>query len=161
MSKANAQIEAYGTVDELNSCLGLIRDSAGIEEVNHSLIRIQHQLFNMGSILASDGNSKMLLPQLSQEEIDFLESEMDRMDAELEPLKNFILPGGNATASFCHLARCICRRAERRVVSLMDLAEVSEISVQYLNRLSDYLFVLARFSTVQLGGEETLWKPRL
>lgn len=160
VSKANARIEAYGTVDELNSCLGLVRDSMEQPDLNSALIRVQHQLFNIGSVLASDGESKMLLPKILQEEVDFLETEMDNMDNDLPALRNFILPGGNSTASFCHLARCVCRRAERRVVSLQELAETDEIIIHYLNRLSDYLFVLARFSTHHQGGEETLWKPQ-
>ena len=160
MSKDDARIESYGTVDELNSCLGLIRDSATPEQVQQSLIRIQHQLFNIGSILASSGSGKTLVPALEDKEVHFLEKEMDRMDSELPELRNFILPGGNLTASYCHLARCVCRRAERRVVSLKELAQVDELIIHYLNRLSDYLFVLARFVTQKMGGEETLWKPR-
>ncbi len=160
VSKASAQIEAYGTVDELNSCIGLIRDKAGNERIDTVLVQVQHQLFSIGSILASNGDSKLLLPELKENDIKFLESEMDRMDGELPELRNFILPGGNPAASFCHLSRCVCRRAERRVVSLGDIMEMDEIIIQYLNRLSDYLFVLARFLTKEQGGEETLWKPR-
>lgn len=160
VSKSNARIEAYGTVDELNSSLGLIRDSAAVEGMDPALVRVQHQLFNIGSLLASDGDNKMNLPTVTEDEISFLEEEMDRMDAELPELRNFILPGGNTTASFCHLARCVCRRAERRVVSLAELLPVDERIVRYLNRLSDYLFVLARFATDRLGGKETPWKPR-
>jgi cob(I)alamin adenosyltransferase len=160
VSKANARIEAYGTVDELNSCLGLIRDSSAIDNLDTSLVRVQHQLFGIGSILASEGNSKIELPVITQDEVDFLEKEMDYMDAELPELRNFILPGGNLSASYCHLARCVCRRAERRVVSLRELSEVDEMIIHYLNRLSDYLFVLARFITLKTGGQETPWKPR-
>lgn len=160
VSKAHARIEAYGTVDELNSSLGIIRDSIAIEGLDNALIGIQHQLFSIGSILASEGKSKIELPTISQEEVSLLEQEMDRMDAELPELRNFILPGGSLAASHCHMARCICRRAERRVVSLRELAEVDEIIVHYLNRLSDYLFVLARFVTLKMGGKETAWKPR-
>ena len=161
VSKANARIEAYGTVDELNSTLGLISDSTDkLPSVNEALIRVQHQLFNIGSVLAAGEGTKMQLPEIQQAEIEWLEQAMDVMDSELPELRNFILPGGNLTASFCHQARCICRRAERRVVALGELASVDEIIIHYLNRLSDYLFVLARFSTLKLGGQETAWKPR-
>ncbi len=160
VSKASARIEAYGTVDELNSCLGLVRDCANIEGLDENLVRVQHQLFSIGSILASEGKSKIKLPVIGQEEVDFLETAMDRMDTELPELRNFILPGGSLAASYCHLARCICRRAERRVVSLMELSGVDEMIIHYLNRLSDYLFVLARFVTLKSGGQETPWKPR-
>lgn len=160
VSKANARIEAYGTVDELNSGLGLIRDSTSIDGLDASLVRVQHQLFSIGSILASEADSKIELPGISQKEVDFLEKEMDLMDAELPELRNFILPGGNLSASHCHVARCVCRRAERRVVSLQELSEVDEMIIHYLNRLSDYLFVLARFITLKMGGQETAWKPR-
>lgn len=161
VSKANARIEAYGTVDELNSSLGLIRDSTKeLQSMDHSLVRIQHQLFNIGSVLAAGEGTKMQLPEITKDDIDWLEKEMDTMDEELPELRNFILPGGNLTASFCHQARCICRRAERRVVALGEVDKVDEIIINYLNRLSDYLFVLARFCTLKLGGQETAWKPR-
>lgn len=160
VSKADARIDAYGTVDELNSCIGLIRDSCKAFRQEDTLIRIQNQLFNIGSQLASDGNNKMILPGLEQAEVDELEQQVDKMEQELPELKNFILPGGNSTASFCHLARCVCRRAERKVVSLSQVSDVDALIINYLNRLSDYLFVLARFATKEFGGEETLWKPR-
>lgn len=160
VSKANARIEAYGTVDELNSSLGVIRDSDLPDGLNESLVRIQHQLFSIGSILAAEADNKIKLPGITEDEVRFLELEMDRMDEELPELRNFILPGGNLAASHCHLARCVCRRSERRVVSLKELSEVDVMIIHYLNRLSDYLFVLARFVTLKKGGQETPWKPR-
>ncbi|MDZ7848448.1 MAG: cob(I)yrinic acid a,c-diamide adenosyltransferase [Owenweeksia sp.] len=160
VSKTHLRIEAYGTVDELNSCLGLLRDAADHEGNDNFLVSIQHQLFTIGSELASSRNSKMEIPHLTDEHIEALEREMDRMDNELPELRNFILPGGDLASSHCHLARCVCRRAERRVVALATEEAVDEKIVRYLNRLSDFLFVLARFFTHQHGGEETPWKTR-
>lgn len=160
VSKSALRIEAYGTVDELNSSIGVVRDTADHAPTDAFLVQVQHQLFAMGSELASAEGSKMQVPEVTQADIEKLENEMDRMDEQLPELKNFILPGGDLTASYCHLARCICRRAERRVVALAEHEEVDEKIISYLNRLSDYLFVLARFYTHKHGGAETPWKTR-
>lgn len=158
--KTHIRIEAYGTVDELNSFIGLIRDSATFKKPDQDLVSIQNILFTIGSELASSGDSKMQLPQLKEEDITFLEKEMDRMNEELPDLKNFILPGGDMTASYCHVGRCVCRRAERNVIALAQKEDIDEKIIRYLNRLSDYLFVLARYFTHYHKGVETPWKTR-
>ena len=160
VSKTHIRIEAYGTVDELNSAIGIVRDSIQMPEIEEQLINIQNQLFTIGSELASAEGSKMVIPHVSNEDITGLEQAMDQMDSELPELKNFILPGGDLATSYCHLARCICRRAERRVVTLYDHEPVDEKIIQYLNRLSDFLFMLGRYITHKNGGVETPWKTR-
>lgn len=160
--KFHLRIESYGTVDELNSYLGLIIDGLNNKENSKVLYEIQDRLFTIGSVLASDPvKSKMKIPDVHEQDIELLENEMDRMDADLPELKNFILPGGNIVASHCHVARCICRRAERIVVHLATETEVPEIIVRYLNRLSDYLFILSRKIVHDAGATETVWKPRI
>lgn len=159
--KSSLRIEAYGTVDELNSYIGLIRDQEINSTSKDQLVEIQDRLFTIGSLLASDGTSKMKLPEVHEEDITFLESCIDKMDEELEPMKSFILPGGNTTVSFCHIARCVCRRAERVTVDLDANQEVSPIILTYLNRLSDYLFVLGRMLSKELNATEIPWSPRL
>lgn len=161
ISKAELRIEAYGTVDELNSCLGLVRDHAQNQVENPLLERIQNQLFTIGSNLAAEPGRELPLPQMEKGAAAALEEAMDALDAQLTPLRNFILPGGDRTASFCHLARCVARRAERRVVALAGQEEVDPELIRYLNRLSDYLFVLARFYTHTHGGTETPWKTNI
>mgnify|MGYP001266565137 CR=1 FL=1 len=161
VKKYNLRIEAYGTVDELNSFIGLIRDTAEASDQDALLMDIQNRLFTIGSELASDPeNSRMKVPELQPADIEALEKAIDKMDEQLEPLKNFILPGGDLAASYCHVARCVCRRAERRVIELNEQAAVDPKIMKYLNRLSDYLFVVARYFTRQHGGVETLWKTR-
>ncbi|MCH2224060.1 MAG: cob(I)yrinic acid a,c-diamide adenosyltransferase [Crocinitomicaceae bacterium] len=160
--KSSLRIEAYGTVDELNSYIGLIRD----QEINYiyteQLLEIQDRLFTMGSLLAMDPEkSNMKLPELIDEDITFLENAIDEMDTELEPMKSFVLPGGHSTVSYCHVARCVCRRAERISVDLNAESEIPSIILTYLNRLSDYLFVLSRKLTKDLGASEHPWKPRM
>lgn len=160
--KFHLRIESYGTVDELNSYLGLIIDGLNDTEIAKILYEIQDRLFTIGSVLASDPvKSKMKIPDVHEADIELLEHEMDRMDGDLPELKNFILPGGNIVASHCHVARCICRRAERIVVHLSTETEVPEIIVRYLNRLSDYLFILSRKVVHDAGAKETVWKPRI
>lgn len=154
VSKSDARIEAYGTIDELNSCIGLVVSS--VKTHREFLISIQHHLFNAGSILASDGRKQFKLPEITDKDIHALEVEIDRMNEILEPLKNFILPGGSVAASHAHVARCVCRRAERRVVDLKE--DYSDI-VKYLNRLSDYLFVLSRSILQEEGVPEVKWDP--
>ena len=160
--KSSLRIEAYGTVDELNSCIGLVRDQEINENHKKTLIEIQDRLFTLGALLASDPEkSKMKIPDLTETDVEFLEKEMDKMDAELPPMKSFVLPGGNNIVSFCHIARCICRRAERITVDLSQHEKTDEIAVKYLNRLSDYLFVLSRKLAQETGAEEIPWKPRM
>lgn len=160
VKKYDLRIEAYGTVDELNSYMGLIRDFANAKQ--KPLIKsIQDNLFTMGSHLALEpGKTNIKLPQIDSSDIEALETAIDDMDSVLEPLKNFILPGGHPAVSHAHVARCICRRAERRCVELADQTEIDPIPVKYLNRLSDYLFTLARQFSMDYGAEEIAWTPR-
>jgi cob(I)alamin adenosyltransferase len=162
--KNHIRIEAYGTVDELNSWLGCIYDQLSVQELKELLKEIQDRLFTLGSSLACDPdkNTKMEIPDLKPEDILLLEHEMDRMNEVLPELKNFVLPGGNLTASNCHVARCVCRRAERICVAIQEENQFIDPQViQYLNRLSDYLFVLARYILHINKGEETIWKSRM
>ena len=159
--KYHEKIEAYGTVDELNSFVGLIRDQNIDNHIKDVLFVIQNTLFILESSLAQDdsGNTK-LLPQLTGSDIKLLEDEIDDMNKTLPPLKAFILPGGHTTVSYCHIARTVCRRAERLVIKLSVNYKVNPLEIQYLNRLSDYFFVLARKLSYDLKVPETLWKPR-
>jgi cob(I)alamin adenosyltransferase len=160
--KCSMRIESYGTVDELNSYLGLVRDQNIASEYKVQLLEIQDRLFTIGSNLASDPEkSKMKLPGLFAQDIENLEQWMDEMDAVLPEMKSFVLPGGHQTVSFCHVARCVCRRAERIIVDLMQNEQVDELVPRYINRLSDYLFVLSRKLTQDLRAEESPWKPRM
>ena len=159
--KYHLRIETYGTVDELNSVVGIIRDACEDAHSNEVLKEIQDRLFTLGSSLASDPvKSRMSIPDLKETDIELLEKEMDCMDAALPELKNFILPGGHLAGSHCHVARCVCRRAERLAVHLAGTEEVEPIIITYLNRLSDYFFVLARYLGHLAGAEETVWRPR-
>jgi cob(I)alamin adenosyltransferase len=160
LPKNHIRIEAYGTVDELNSYIGLVRDAADNEDVRNTLKEVQDRLFTIGSNLASDPSKEMITPDVFQADIEFLETEIDTMTAVLEPLRSFILPGGHATVSFCHIARCVCRRTERLVVALAGNEKVDLIIIQYLNRLSDYLFTLGRLLAKDLGVEEVKWEAR-
>ena len=161
VSKNNIRIEAYGTVDELNSWLGLLRDEANDTALKQILIDVQNNLFDMGSLLAADPeHNKMKLPQLSEEDVIVLEKEIDKMNETLPPIRNFVLPGGHVAVSHCHIARCVCRRAERRVTHLSDESPVEPLIVKYLNRLSDYLFVLSRKLAADHKAEEIPWKPQ-
>jgi cob(I)alamin adenosyltransferase len=160
LPKSHIRIDAYGTVDELNSYIGLVRDCVENAEAGNTLKEIQNRLFVIGSNLAADPEKKMPLPDIVESDVQLLEKEMDSMDAQLPALKNFILPGGHSTVSFCHVARCVCRRAERLVVALSFDEEVPPILIRYLNRLSDYLFVLARKLAQDLGAGEVIWEGR-
>ncbi|MFN7119954.1 MAG: cob(I)yrinic acid a,c-diamide adenosyltransferase [Saprospiraceae bacterium] len=160
LPKSHMRIEAYGTVDELNSWIGLLRDVADYEEIKDLLKNIQDRLFTLGSNLASDPDKDMITPDVFESDVELLEKAMDTMNEQLPPLKNFILPGGHTTVSFCHIARCVCRRAERQVVELALHEPVEERIIRYLNRLSDYLFVLARQLAKNLQAEEVIWQPR-
>ena len=160
--KHHIRIESYGTVDELNSYIGLIRDQEISAHDKELLKQIQDRLFTIGSSLAADPEtSKMVIPDLHPEDIELLEKEMDAMNEKLPALRHFILPGGSNMISFCHLARCVCRRAERLTVHLAEESTVDEKVIIYLNRLSDYLFTLAR----KLGNEHNIpeneWIARL
>ena len=164
VSKAHVRIDAYGTVDELNSYIGLCKDL--LSDKNNTLIlqEIQDRLFTIGSALACDPEkeTKMKIPDLKEEDITLLENEIDKMNDTLPPMTSFILPGGHPTVSHLHISRCICRRAERCCVRLeIEKNEVDPIIPKYLNRLSDYLFILARYSGHTLRIPELPWKPRL
>ncbi len=162
VSKDHYRIEAYGTIDELNSCIGLVKDVCNSEVSSLVLAEIQDRLFTIGSLFAADPNkSKMLLPEIKESDIGFLESEIDRIDKIVPPLKSFILPGGHTSISFCHLARCVCRRAERVSITLDNHEKINPLTLIYLNRLSDYLFILARLLHKELVINETNWKPRI
>ena len=159
--KSSLRIEAYGTVDELNSYIGLIRDQEIGGNLVKQLLEIKDRLFTLGSLLAVDpGNSKMKLPEIHAQDSTNLEEWIDRMEEQLEPMKRFILPGGHTTVSYCHIARCICRRAERISVDLDQDKAIDPLILRYLNRLSDYLFVLSRKLTKDLGAAEYPWIPR-
>jgi cob(I)alamin adenosyltransferase len=162
ISKSHPRIEAYGTIDELNSYIGLVRDQEVNENRRDLLKEIQDRLFTIGSHLAADPdrNTKKV-PDLLPTDIELLEHEMDKMDSELPELRFFVLPGGHQSVSFCHLARTVCRRAERLVIAFSEEVLVEEMIIKYLNRLSDYLFVLSRKMAHELGAEEISWKPRV
>ena len=160
VKKSHIRIESYGTVDELNSWIGLIRDQQIDQGTKKLLVRIQDRLFTIGSHLASDPAKKgMKIPDIKEEDITALEKEMDKMNEVLPEMKNFVLAGGHPIVSYCHIARCVCRRAERCTVSLADEEKVEAIIIIYLNRLSDYLFVLSRKLSHDLKAEEIPWKP--
>ncbi len=162
VSKADLRIETYGTVDELNSYVGLVRDQPTNQNRKNILVEIQDRLFTIGSILATEpGNTKVRIPFLIPEDITVLEKEIDAMDASLPPMKSFVLPGGHQSVSFCHVARTVCRRAERLVIALDAQEKIDALVIQYLNRLSDYLFMLSRKMSAELNAEEMPWKPRM
>jgi cob(I)alamin adenosyltransferase len=162
VSKSDLRIDTYGTVDELNSYIGLLRDQPANSSRKELLIEIQDRLFTMGSMLATEpGNVKVKIPVLSESDIQFLEKQIDDMDSSLLAMKSFVLPGGHQSVSFCQVARTVCRRAERLAVALHGAEPIDELVIKYLNRLSDFLFVLSRKMTQELGAEETPWKPRM
>tara|TARA_B100001057_G_scaffold454008_1_gene499408 strand:+ start:670 stop:1218 length:549 start_codon:yes stop_codon:yes gene_type:complete len=162
VSKNNSRIEAYGTIDELNSYIGLVRDQDIDKQSFDMLVKTQDRLFTVGALLANDGESnKMKLPLIDEKDIHLLEKEIDKMNKDLSEMKSFILPGGHTTVSYCHIARCICRRAERLVVDLPETILQFDLILKYLNRLSDYLFVLSRFLTKKLNAKEIPWTPRM
>ncbi len=159
LPKNHLRIETYGTVDELNSYLGVVRDSVQDEAMRSVLKIVQDRLFAIGANLASDGEYKVI-PDIYLADVELLEREIDAMDAVLPPLKNFILPGGHTAVSFCHVARCVCRRAERLTVALHQEEPLEPLILQYLNRLSDYLFTLSRKIALDFQAEEIVWQPR-
>lgn len=161
VSKHHIRIDAYGTVDELNSHLGLLRDHATSEQFKEELIFVQDRLFTLGSLLAADPEkSTMQLPQIHEADCTRLEKSIDEMESQLEPMKFFILPGGHPVVSFCHIARCVCRRAERRVCELDEQISQDPLILAFLNRLSDYLFVYGRYVSKNVNAEEIPWKPK-
>lgn len=160
--KSSLRIECYGTVDELNSHIGLVRDQ-DVNAARRPLLKeIQDRLFTIGSALAADPEkSKMKLPDLHEADVTLLEEEMDRLNLDLPELRAFILPGGHPAVSHAHVARCVCRRAERLVIHLSEDSFVAELVAVYLNRLSDFLFVLSRAMAHELGVEEVTWQARI
>lgn len=167
VAKYNLRIESYGTVDELNSHLGLLKDQKIDERTAKTLLKIQNELFTLGAMLATppekevlkSGKERLNIPKIAAPEIAYLEAEIDFMQETLPQMTHFVLPGGHQTVSFCHIARCVCRRAERLTVHLNDNEPINELLITYLNRLSDYLFVLARKLTYDNNVEEIPWQP--
>jgi cob(I)alamin adenosyltransferase len=166
--KHHIRIESYGTIDELNSHIGLIRDQDIDQLHKNTLMHIQDRLFTVGAILATDpekatlksGKARLNIPKISNQDIERLEKEMDNMEESLPPMTHFVLPGGHQTVSFCHIARTVCRRAERLASHLNDLEPFQPETLMYINRLSDYLFVLARKLSQELQAEEIKWIPQ-
>ncbi len=166
--KHHIRIESYGTVDELNSHIGLIRDQEINPLYKNVLIEVQDRLFTVGAILATppekevmkNGQKRLQNLGILETDIEFLEKEIDTMEDSLPPMTHFVLPGGHTTVSYCHIARCVCRRAERLAVHLNDIEPTDELVIKYLNRLSDYLFVLARKLSFDLKADEVQWIPR-
>ena len=166
--KHHIRIESYGTVDELNSHIGLIRDQEINQLYKNVLVEVQDRLFTVGAILATppekeilkNGEKRLQNLGIQETDIEFLENEIDSMEEALPPMTHFVLPGGNTTVSYCHIARCVCRRAERLAVHLNDIEPTDELVIKYLNRLSDYLFVLARKLSKDLNADEVQWIPR-
>lgn len=164
VAKSHRRIEAYGTIDELNSFAGLCADNLKADNIHHVIPEIQDRLFTIGSALACDPEkeTKLKIPDLHIADVELLEKEIDKMHEVLPEMKSFILPTGHITASTLHVARCVCRRAERCIVKMQKKGdEVPELIIIYLNRLSDYLFVLARYAAHQLGVADIPWKPRV
>ena len=160
VSKHHIRVEAYGTIDELNAFIGLLRDQSIDKDTQKSLLKIQNELFVLGGILATPPEKEKKRNNSNKIEIhhiSYLENEIDKMNEKLSPMTHFILPGGHSIVSYCHIARNICRRAERRVVQLSKESKVDDVVLSYLNRLSDYLFVLARKLSKDLQVKETLW----
>lgn len=162
--KHHIRIQSYGTVDELNSWLGLMRDQPVAARHTKFLLSVQDRLFTMGSMLATEPDASPprggALPQLHSADVESLESEIDALNETLPPMTHFILPGGHPSVSYCHIARTVCRRAERMTTLLNEHSPVSPLVLAYLNRLSDYLFVLARKLSSELQADEIKWVPR-
>lgn len=167
VKKYNLRIDSYGTVDELNAYIGLIKDQDIDEATKETLLNIQNELFTLGAMLATppeketlkSGKERLNIPKVNVNSIQYLENKIDAMDAELPQMTHFILPGGHQAVSFCHVARCVCRRAERLCVELNDEETINTDILKYLNRLSDYLFVLARMLSKKLQVDEIKWIP--
>ena len=163
VSKSHRRIEAYGTIDELNSFIGLCADQLREHAIQNVLSEIQDRLFTIGSALACDPEkeTKLKIPDLHEADVELLEKEIDKMNETLPAMKSFILPSGHEIVSTHHITRCVCRRAERCIVRMQKKKDlVPELIIKYLNRLSDYLFVLARYAAHKLNATEIPWKPR-
>jgi len=165
VSKASARIDGYGTIDELNACVGLMVEALGASQAGPHLIpilrRVQNELFNLGAELAcGDAETRAKLPRIEQRHVDGLERDIDAVNDDLPALKSFVLPGGGWPSAYAHLARTVCRRAERLVVALGATEEIGPLDVQYLNRLSDALFVWGRWCSLKDGQPEALWDSR-
>ncbi len=159
--KHHIRIESYGTLDELNSWIGLLRDQKIDSHHQAVLAQIQDKLFTLGAILATEPNkdNRLKIPRVTEEDSILLEKEMDEMNASLPPMTHFILPGGHTTVSYCHVARTVCRRAERMISLLHEAEPLPNTLLAYINRLSDYLFVLARKLSKDLKAKEVKWIP--
>jgi len=165
--KHHLRIESYGTVDELNSYIGLVKDQAIDNDTKTTLIKIQNDLFTLGSMMATpseketlkNGEQRLNIPEVDTKSVTYLEKEIDKMNEKLPKMTHFILPGGHTTVSYCHIARCVCRRAERLSVSLHQQEGINPIILTYLNRLSDFLFMLARKLSKNLSVQEVKWIP--
>ena len=162
VSKHSIRIDAYGTVDELNAHIGMLRDQQINPEYVAQLIEIQDRLFTIGSHLAQDPEkTSMALPEIKENDVTQLEDWIDAMESQLPPMKFFILPGGHPTVSACHITRCVCRRAERIMVELHELYPIEMVLLSYVNRLSDYFFVLGRKLAQDLDAQEQAWHPKM
>ena len=165
--KHHLRIESYGTVDELNSYIGLVKDQAIDNDTKTTLIKIHNDLFTLGSMMATpseketlkNGEQRLNIPEVDTKSVTYLEKEIDKMNEKLPKMTHFILPGGHTTVSYCHIARCVCRRAERLSVSLHQQEGINPIILTYLNRLSDFLFMLARKLSKDLSVQEVKWIP--
>lgn len=156
--KDDVRIEAYGTVDELSSAIGLIESARELPAKEQETLRwIQHRLFNIGSYLATENDSPYKTMAVGSDDVGHLEEAIDRIDSQLPPIRQFILPGGSELSSRCHLARTICRRAERRILTLSGHTPIDQQVLRFINRLSDFLFILARFNNIKSGHEEIFW----
>ena len=160
LGKDDMRIESYGTIDELNSFIGVVISQMNDEEQKSILLNVQNRLFDIGSVLACDPEKPLLNSDIQESDILLLENAMDNMENSLEPLRNFILPGGSTAISFAHVCRTVCRRAERRVISLRRESKVDPVIIKYLNRLSDYFFILSRYMAYKTGVKEILWASR-
>lgn len=158
LPKDDTRIEAYGTIDELSANVGLLATSANLAPGQLEILQtIQNKLFNIGSYLATDNDSPTDIAGLTDSDIGHIEQAIDSMDAQLPPLRNFVLPGGTATAAIAHVCRTVARRAERRIVTLSRIAPIDPRVMKFINRLSDYFFVLARFNNVKAQVDEIFW----
>ena len=158
VSKDDVRLEAYGTIDELNSFLGYLKDQAINDDIAQELYQVQNSLFNAGSILATDPSKPEMKMEFNSSITLLIEASIDRMQSDLSPLTNFVLPGGHPVVSLCHIFRTVTRRAERRLVTLSKLGEEHKDIAVFLNRLSDYFFVLSRYLCKLLGAKEVLWR---
>lgn len=162
VSKFHVRIEAYGDMDELISYIGLLRDTYDVEYYQLLLIWIQDRLMLCSSLLAHDNEGEAIeLPVLSEKDINRLEKEIDKMESSLSPLRSFVLPGGHQTVSICHITRTVCRRVERKVIKLKDQEKIDDIIIVFLNRLSDFFFVLSRQMSKDFQVDEIPWNPKL